>query len=291
MVSLDPFINETTRHAHIILPPTSPLEHDHYDIAFHINAIRNTARFNPPVFERGDDQLHDWEIFTELGARVARALGEEPKPSLAPHEMIDLGLQSGPYGADSDHRLSLDRLRAAPSGIDLGPLRPMLPDRLLTADRTIDCATPQALGDLARLRREFSAARNGAGLQLIGRRHVRSNNSWMHNYHRLMKGKPRHQLQVHPQDLEARGLRDGARARLASRSGVVEVEVQACEDLMPGVVSLPHGFGHNRAGVHLGLATEYAGVSCNDVTDPTYLDDLSGNAALNGVPVTLAAVP
>lgn len=293
MVSLDPFINETTRHADIILPPTSALEHDHYDIAFHINAVRNTARYNPPTFEREPDQLHDWEIFIELGKRVAEGLGEEPKAPVAPHEMIDQGLQYGPYGKDSEYGLSLDTLRANPSGIDLGPLKPMLPQRLLTADKRINCATPEALADLGRLHAEFSAdsGHEIAGLRLIGRRHVRSNNSWMHNYHRLMKGKQRHQLQVHPDDLAAHGLRDGDRAQLASASGEVEVELQACDDLMRGVVSLPHGFGHNREGVRLGLAPQYSGVSCNDVTDPAYLDELSGNAALNGVPVTLAAAP
>lgn len=290
MVSLDPYINETTRHAHIILPPTSPLEHDHYDIAFHINAMRNTARYNPPLFEREDDQLHDWEIFVELGERVATALGEEPRARMAPHEMVDFGLQFGPYGSDSEYGLSLEKLREHPSGIDLGPLKPQLPERLFTADKRINCATPEALQDLVRLRAEFSAAPERGGLRLIGRRHVRSNNSWMHNYHRLMNGNARHQLQVHPSDLDARGLRDGERARLASRSGEVEVLLQSSEDLMPGVVSLPHGFGHNRDGVRLTIATAHAGVSCNDVTDPNYLDELSGNAALNGVPVTLSAV-
>ena len=289
MVSLDPYINETTRHAHIILPPTSALEHDHYDIAFHMNAMRNTARFNPPVFEPDDDKLHDWQIFTELGTRMANALGEEPKGSIAPHEIVDQGLKHGPYGKDTSHNLSLETLQAQPSGIDFGPLQPMLPERLLTADKTIDCATPQPLADLQRLREEFSGEVAG-GLRLIGRRHVRSNNSWMHNYRRLMKGKPRHQLQVHPDDLRARHLSHGDRALLSSRSGAVEVLLEACDDMMPGVVSLPHGYGHDRSGVRLETASRHAGVSCNDVTDPHYLDDLSGNAALNGVSVTLEAV-
>lgn len=289
MVSLDPYINETTRHAHLILPPTSPLEHDHYDIGFHINAIRNTARYNPPLFEPEADRLHDWEIFTALGERVARALGEEPKAPMAPQEMVDLALQFGPYGEGTEHDLSLQKLRDNPSGIDLGPLQPLLPERLMTADRTIDCATAQPLADLGRLDAEFRVPQD-RGLRLIGRRHVRSNNSWMHNYRRLVKGRPRHQLQVHPGDLATRGLADGDRARLSSRSGAVEVEVQASEDLMPGVVSLPHGYGHGRAGVRLGTAQRHAGVSCNDVTDSRYLDELSGNAALNGVPVTLSAI-
>jgi anaerobic selenocysteine-containing dehydrogenase len=289
MVSLDPYINETTRHAHIILPPTSPLEHDHYDIAFHINAVRNTARYNPPVFLPDDDKLHDWEIFTALGERVALALGEEPKPSAPPHAMIDAGLQFGPYGQDTEHKLSLQLLRDNPSGIDLGPLKPMLPQRLMTANQRIDCATPEALEDLQRLAASFAGDSRDTQLRLIGRRHVRSNNSWMHNYRRLVKGKARDQLLVHPEDLERHRLRDGDRARLRSRSGEIVVTVAASDSVMPGVVSLPHGYGHNRTGTRLQTAERHAGVSCNDVTDASYLDELSGNAAINGVPVTLAA--
>jgi anaerobic selenocysteine-containing dehydrogenase len=290
MVSLDPYINETTRHAHIILPPTSPLEHDHYDIAFHMNAIRNTARYNPPVFDPPADRLHDWEIFAKLGERVARALDEEPKPPAPPHELVDLSLQFGPYGKDTVHALSLEKLRQFPSGIDLGPLKPQLPERLLTADKCIDCATPEPLADLQRLAADFTAPADHQQLRLIGRRHVRSNNSWMHNYRRLVKGKPRHQLRVHPRDLASRGIGDGDAAVLSSRSGAVQVDIQACEDLMPGVVSLPHGFGHHRGGIRMAIAAEQAGVSCNDVTDADYIDELSGNAAVNGVPVTLEAL-
>lgn len=290
MVSLDPYLNETTRHADIILPPTSPLEHDHYDIAFHINAIRNTARYNPPVFAPEADKLHDWEVFTQLGARIAAALGEEAKADTAPHEMIDAGLQYGPYGKDTPYDLSLEKLRANPSGIDMGPLKPMLPERLLTADKQIDCATPAPIADLERLAAEF-AGEASSELKLIGRRHVRSNNSWMHNYHRLVKGKTRDQLLVNPEDLEKFQLTDGGKALLRSRSGEVTVTVQQSDCVMPGVVSLPHGFGHNRPGIQMDTAVRHAGVSCNDVTDAQYLDELSGNAAVNGVPVSIQAVP
>ncbi|GAB5415128.1 MAG: molybdopterin oxidoreductase family protein [Congregibacter sp.] len=290
MVSLDPYINETTRHAHIILPSTSPLEHDHYDIAFHINALRNTTRYNPPVFERDEDHLHDWEIFTALGERVAAALGEEPKERVAPHEMIDVGLQFGPYGSHTEHKLSLEKIMAHPSGIDLAPMQPMLPDRLLTADKQIKCDTPEAIADLSRLKAEFSGQNAAGTLRLIGRRHVRSNNSWMHNYHRLVKGKHRDQLLVNPRDLDEQRLVDGGQAVLKSRSGEITVTVKACDSVMPGVVSLPHGYGHHRDGTRLATAQRNAGVSCNDVTDETYLDDLSGNAAINGVPVELAAL-
>ena len=291
MVSLDPWINETTRHADIILPPTSPLEHDHYDIGFHINAIRNTARYNEPVFEKPAGTLHDWEIFTELGNRVAQALGEEPRPPKAPHELVDMALRFGPYGETqgSERALSLDKLRANPSGIDLGPLQPMLPQRLMTAEKRIRCDVPETLADLQRLTSEFSGDHDGL-LRLIGRRHVRSNNSWMHNYHRLVKGKDRCTLMMHPDDMADRDIGDGDEVAVSSRSGTVHVRVEATEDVMPGVVSLPHGFGHNREGIRMATAVRHAGVSCNDITDERYLDQLSGNAAVNGVPVSVQPV-
>ena len=291
MVSLDPYINETTRHADIILPPTSPLEHDHYDIAFHINAIRNTARFNEPVFEKPEGSLHDWEIFSELGYRVAEAKGEEARAAMSPADVVAMGLQLGPYGAQqgSEHALDMEKLKANPSGIDLGELRPQLPGRLQTADKRINCAVPQTMADLDRLSAEFSAAPNGQ-LRLIGRRHVRSNNSWMHNFHRLVKGKNRCTLLMHPRDIEERQLRSRDQVTLTSRAGSVEVQLEASEDMMPGVVSLPHGFGHDRSGIRMATATAHAGVSCNDVTDELYLDALSGNAAVNGVPVTVTAL-
>ncbi len=290
MVSLDPYLNETTRHADIILPPTSPLEHDHYDIAFHINAIRNTARHSEAVFDKPEGALHDWEIFTELGNRVAQKLGKEPQPAIPPAQIIDMGLQVGPY---ADQGLSLDKLRENPSGIDLGPLKPQLPGRLQTKDKTIRCDTPEPLADLARLRAEFPAKKVGESanqsdtLQLIGRRHVRSNNSWMHNYRRLVKGKGRCTLLMHPRDMAQRDIIEGSQVSVSSRAGAVQVAVQASEEMMPGVVSLPHGFGHNRDGIRMEIARNHAGVSCNDITDELALDELSGNAALNGILVTV----
>jgi len=291
MVSLDPYINETTRHADIILPPTSPLEHDHFDLAFHVNAIRNTVRHSEAVFEKPEDALHDWEIFTELGNRVAALLGTEAAPSIPPDQIMDMGLQMGPYSATqgSDYKLTMDVVRASPSGIDLGPLKPQLPERLRSKDKLIDCATPQPLSDLARLHAEFCADTPPRGLQLIGRRHVRSNNSWMHNYHPLIKGKNRCTLMMHPQDMQGLKLEDGSTVTVQSRVGSVEVPLEACEEMMPGVVSLPHGYGHNRPGIKLDLAQANAGVSCNDLTDELALDALSGNAAVNGVPVTVVA--
>jgi anaerobic selenocysteine-containing dehydrogenase len=285
MVSLDPYLNETTRHADIILPPTSPLEHDHYDIAFHINAIRNTVRFNEPVFEAPQGSLHDWEIFSELGKRVATLLGVEPQPAVPPDQIIDLGLQMGPY---SQQYLSVAKLRENPSGIDLGPLQPQLPERLHTRDKIIRCNTPEPLADLERLRHEFSRPHHGQ-LKLIGRRHVRSNNSWMHNYRRLVKGRDRCSLLMHPDDMDRRDISDGATVSISSRVGALEVTVEASNEIMPGVVSLPHGYGHNRDGIRMAIARKHAGVSCNDLTDELALDALSGNAAVNGVLVTVVA--
>ena len=284
MVSLDPYLNETTRHADIILPPSSPLEHDHYDLGFHINAIRNTARYNEPVFAPPEGGLHDWEIFGELGNRVAVLLGLEPQPVHPPWRMIDAGLQAGPYG---EQGLSLARLRENPSGIDLGPLQPMLPARLHTRDRMIRCNTPEPLADLERLQHEFNQPHHGL-LKLIGRRHVRSNNSWMHNYHRLVKGKNRCTLLMHPHDMLPRDIENGAEVTVSSRTGSVQVKVESCEDVMRGVVSLPHGYGHNRAGIRMDIARKHSGVSCNDITDELALDELSGNAAVNGVLVSVA---
>jgi anaerobic selenocysteine-containing dehydrogenase len=283
MVSLDPYINETTRHADIILPPTSPLEHDHYDISFHLLAMRNTTRYTEPLFDKPEDSLHDWEIFAELGNRVAALLGQEPQPVVPPAQIVDLGLQSGPY---KDQGLSLQALRDKPSGIDLGPLRAQLPGRLCTRDKQIRCDTPEPLADLGRLRAEFEQPHHGL-LKLIGRRHVRSNNSWMHNYRRLVKGKERCTLLMHPRDMSRRDIDDGANVTISSRAGSVNVPVEASEDMMPGVVSLPHGYGHDRKGIRMAIASEHPGVSCNDLTDDRYLDALSGNAALNGVLVSV----
>lgn len=295
MVSLDPYINETTRHADIILPPTSPLEHDHYDLAFHANAIRNTVRHSEAVFEKPTDSLHDWEIFTELGNRVATILGTDTAPSIRPDQIMDMGMKMGPYSESqgSEFKLTMDVVRGSPSGIDLGPLKPQLPQRLRTVGKTIDCATPEPLADLVRLREQFikssQSENESRPLQLIGRRHVRDNNSWMHNHHRLVKGKNRCTLMMHPQDMAERNLTDGGTVSVSSRTGMVSVPVQAVQTMMPGVVSLPHGYGHNRPGIQMKIAEQHAGVSCNDLTDELALDELSGNAAVNGVPVSVNA--
>ena len=287
MISVDPALNETTRHADVILPPTSPLEHDHYDIAFHNLAIRNTARYSPAVFDKPEGAMHDWEIFSELGARVAARLNLEPMPTYPPDRMVDAALKSGPYGEHTDWQLSIDKLKAHPSGIDLGPLEPSCPERLQTPNQRIQLAIPEVLADIERFVKDTDVA--GDHYRLIGRRHVRDNNSWMHNHQRLMKGKPRCQLLMHPDDVAKEGWQSGMVVTIESRVGAIDAELAASDEMMPGVVSLPHGYGHGLAGTRGEVASRHAGVSCNDITDEQFVDQLSGNAAVNGVSVRLSA--
>ena len=302
MAAVDIYVNETTRHADVILPPTSALERDHYDLVFHALAVRNTARFTPAVLPKPPDARDDWEIYGAIARRTARRVGSRPpwrtrvvsglRSRLSPTRTLDLLLRSGRTG------LSLRRLRAHPDGVDLGPLRPVLPGRLMTPDRRVQAAQPVVLEDLARLDRTVATAQPTAttpptttdDLLLIGRRHQRDCNSWMHNSGRLTRGRPRHHLLVHPDDLEARGIGDGTTVTVTSRVGSVEVEVRSTEDMMRGVVSLPHGYGHGREGVRLSGALGVPGASVNDLTDPAVLD-ASGNAVLNGVPVRIQPVP
>jgi len=289
MAAVDIYLNETTRHADVILPPTTALERDHYDIVFHGLAVRNTARFTPAALPKPRGARHDWEIFRDLTLRIQARLDRKPPLaarlrerltlSLSPTFLIGMLLRTG-------GRTTISELRKHPEGVDLGPLRPTLPERLMTRDKRIDLAPEVITADVARVR-ESMAALTG-DLVLIGRRHQRDCNSWMHNTERLTRGKARHQLLMHPDDLAARGLADGSMVTVTSRVGSVSVEVAAAEDMMPGVVSLPHGYGHQVDGTRLGHAAKVTGVSINDLTDPDLLD-LSGNAALSGVPVTVAA--
>ena len=289
MVSIDPYINETTRLAHVILPPTSPLERSHYDVALNAFAVRNVARYSPPLFERSPDARHDWEIclalWTRLGAprRLGRGarLVERALGKLGPEAILELGLRLGP------HRLSMKKLRAAPHGIDLGALEPRLPGRLGTEDHKLHLAPAEYLADLARLERTFARAPNGE-LVMVGRRHLRSNNSWMHNSERLVKGPPRCTLLIHPDDAAARGVADGGRAKVSTRTGVIVLPVEVTDEMMRGVVSVPHGWGHGRSGVKLRVAAAHAGESVNDIIDPARIDELSGTSALTGQPVEVA---
>jgi anaerobic selenocysteine-containing dehydrogenase len=285
VAAVDFYVNETTRLADVILPPTGALERDHYDLVFHTLAVRNTARFTPALFDKPPGTMHDWEIYREIVLRTQRLLTsrrrrkarlvQAARMRVSPTRTIDLLLRT------SRPRLSVRRLRRGP--VDLGPLKPCLPERLQTRDGRIHAAPQQVLDDLIRLDAVTTAPE---GLLLIGRRHQRDNNSWMHNTPRLTKGKARHQLYMHPADLAGRAIVDGSLVRVTSAVGTVEVEVQASEDMMPGVVSLPHGYGHRRPGVRMRQAVELPGASMNDLTDPAVLD-ASGNAVLSGVPVTV----
>ncbi|MGC1328777.1 molybdopterin oxidoreductase family protein [Pseudomonas sp.] len=287
MLSIDLYINETTRYADLILPSTSALENDHYDTTFNLFAVRNVSRFNRAILPKPEGALHDWEIFVGLAQAFAARSGKELKATVPPAHIIERGLRAGPWGDKNAVGLSLATLAEHPHGIDLGPLQPNLASRLKTPGQRIQAAPAVLLDDLQRFAAQPPA--EAGELLMVGRRHVRSNNSWMHNYHRLVKGKPRHQLLMHPDDLAGRGLEDGQRVRVTSRVGSIEVEVLGSVEMMPGVVSLPHGFGHARHGVHLEIARAQPGASANDLTDERVLDCVSGNAALNGVPVQVAA--
>jgi anaerobic selenocysteine-containing dehydrogenase len=313
MVSIDVYLNETTRHAHVILPPTFGVEADHYDVLLNLVAVRHVAKWSDAIVPRGEDQRHDWEIFRELHRRIrprgvkglALHAARQAIMSQTPAQLVDRMLRAGPYGdrflprplasrLGHEAALSLEALRAQPHGVDLGALVPVLPERIYTEDRRIDLAPAPMLGDVPRLEAlldppvvEGAPVRT---LQLIGRRQLRNNNSWMHNAPRLVKGRPRCTLQMHPEDAHARGLVEGAIARVSSAKGEVEVPVEITDAMMRGVVCMPHGFGHALDGVRLGVARDVPGASMNDVTDEDRVDALAGTSVLNAIPVEVASV-
>jgi anaerobic selenocysteine-containing dehydrogenase len=306
MVAVDIYINETTRHANIILPPTTGLETDHYDVTFHGLAIRNTAKYSPALFPPEPGMKADWEILLELRRRLG---GLPPKGSSrkdirvkldlfsrrSPKQIVDIALRFGPYGYwggnENGEALSVSKLEKAPHGIDLGALQPCLPERLVTKSRRIELAPDVLMQDVTRLEQSFFTANSqDFDLALIGRRHLRSNNSWMHNSERLVKGKDRCTLLMNPHDAESRGLQDNQQVCVRSRVGEIELPLEISDEMMPGVVSIPHGWGHGRPGVQMATAQQHAGVSINDLTDEQMLDELTGNAAFSGVPVTVHAI-
>lgn len=282
LVAVDIFINETTRHADLILPPTCGLETEHYDLIFHLLAVRNTAKYSPPLFPKGPQQRHDWQIFQGL----TEALTGKPGDGATPSFMLDFALRSGPYGKEG---MSLDHLRDNPHGIDLGPLRACLPERLFTPGKRINLAPDIYRQDLARLK-ETRPPHNTYPLRLIGRRDLRSNNSWMHNAHRLVKGPERCTLLIHPQDADALGVTSGTEVMVRSRTGAIRIQTEVSDEVMPGVVSIPHGWGHDRDGVQLTTARAHAGASINDLTDDQLVDELTGNAAFSNVPVRVESI-
>ncbi|MDC0886911.1 molybdopterin oxidoreductase family protein [Altererythrobacter sp.] len=278
MVSMDMQITETSRHAHYILPPCGPLEKDHFTFFFGPLAVRNFGAYSPPTLEMEQGAKADWEIAAELAQAILAAKGK-PVPNVpTPREQLDAMLQASPAG------MTLAQVEAEPNGVDLGPLQPCLADRLLTEDKKLHAAPAELVEECGRFADSMTSMPEGS-LSLIGRRHVRSNNSWLHNSKRLVKGPDRCTLMMHPDDAAARGLADGQLASVASRVGEVEVAVEITEDIMPGVVSIPHGWGHHRKGVSWQTAADHAGVSINDLTDPQRYDRLTGNAVLNGTPV------
>lgn len=318
MFSIDIYINETTRHANIILPPTSALERSHMDVAIAAVNVRNFAKWSPPLFEAPADSRHDWQILLELGNRlmvgshIARGLRQQVQKvieKLGLDAGLDLMVRLGPYGT---HRklaarkssirervlsvflperdgLSLKKLKKNPHGLDMGPLERAFPQWIFTPNRKIVVAPELYLNDVARARDKL-AQTDAGGMLLIGRRHVRSNNSWMHNSHRLVKGKPRCTAMLHPQDAERLGIAEGQNVRVSTRVGSIELPAEITDSLMPGVISVPHGWGHDREGVRLEIARKVAGVSLNDITDERHIDALTAMPVLNGVPVTVVAV-
>ena len=298
MVSIDPYLNETSRLANLILPPASPLTRDHYDLAFHMLAVRNTAKYSKAVFEKPAEERHDWEILLALaeglagrrgGDGVTARLARRIMGRLGPRGVAGMLLRFGPHGLGLNPfggGVSLRTLERDESGVDLGPLMPCLPGRLYTPGKRIEIAPKAFVDDLPRLRSWMTEtpARSG-GLTLIGRRELRSKNSWMHNSKRLMKGADRCTLLMHPRDAAARGLKGGQRAKVVSRAGEVAVPVEITDAIREGVVSLPHGFGHAREGVRLEVAREHAGASFNDLADDLRTDALCGTAAFSGTPV------
>ena len=299
MVSVDIYVNETSRHADVILPAPSPLTKSHYDVAFYQFSLRNVANYSPPVLPPEEGLMDEWKILAKL-ALIAQGMGADADPSIVddmaikamadrngfdvaalgdrvgPDRMVDYMLRTGPY------ELSLDQLLEHPHGIDLGALEPRLPEMLRTPSGKVELAPEALIADVARLEASLDRRSNG-GFVLIGRRHLRSNNSWMHNINVLVKGKPRCTLQVHPDDAERLGLNGSA--KVSSRAGAVIVPVEVTDAVMPGVVSLPHGWGHDLPGVRTEVARANAGVNTNVLTDEDLMDPLSGNAVLNGIPV------
>jgi anaerobic selenocysteine-containing dehydrogenase len=295
MVSIDVYLNETTRLADIVLPSTFGLEHEHYPVVFLGVAVRNVAHYARALLPKPEGGLHDWEIALELVQRIearrgglaglrgraTRAVGR----AIGPRGILRLLLRLGPYP------ITLAELERRPHGVDLGPLQPRLPS-LLGKDGRIRIAPEPMLRDLPRAARKLERGPQAApnGLVLIGRRTLRSNNSWMHNSERLVSGRERCVLFMHPSDAEHRGLATGQRVVVKSRVGEIEAPLQVTDEVMAGVVSLPHGWGHGRAGTRLAVAGRRPGVSVNDITDDSWIDEACGTSSLNGVPVSVTAV-
>ncbi|MYT60621.1 molybdopterin-dependent oxidoreductase [Streptomyces sp. SID7834] len=304
MVSVDPYLNETSRHADVVLPPPPPSQGAHFDFALNSLAVRNQVRYSRPAVPLEEGRMDESEILARLVLAVGgmhgappeavddRAIGAALAKAGAPASLageltgrtgaerrLDLMLRLGPYG------LTLEQLLAHPHGIDLGPLKPRLPEVLRTRSGRIELLPAPIAADLPRLRASLGA--RPAGLVLVGRRHLRSNNSWMHNVPALRGGSNVCTLQIHPDDAARIGLADGDTARITAAGGEVEAFAEITDSVRTGVVSLPHGWGHSRPGTRMSVAGDDPGVNVNVLLDGTLLDPLSGTAVLNAVPVTV----
>jgi anaerobic selenocysteine-containing dehydrogenase len=286
MVSVDIYINETTKHANIILPSTHGLEISHFDVFFNNFAVRNTVKYSPPMLEKTGDQKPDWEIMKLLSA----AITGQPDDGTTPEQVLDMGLKSGYY---EDQGMSLQKLIDNPHGIDLGPLKPCLHERIRTADGHIQLAPQLFLDDLPRLKAfaaEDAERHRDYPFDMIGRRLARSHNSWTQNSRRLVKGRNPVTAQIHSQDAEKLGVSTGQMVEVRSATGRIEVEAEVNNDILPGVVSIPQGWGHNHKDVRMTVAATQPGVSINSLTDARRVDPVSGNAAFNGTPVAIKAI-
>ena len=308
MLAIDIYVNETTRHADVVLPAPSPVAKSHYDIVFTQFATRNVANYSAPIFPGADGVPPEWTTLLRLAgvlsgqgpnvdvealdqmvaATLAQSQGRDPAEALAeveprrgPERILDLMLRDGPYD------LTLADLEAAPHGVDLGPMEPRVPEVLRTASGRIELAPGPLIADVERLRESLARHRNG-DMVLVGRRQLRSNNSWMHNLEPLVKGKDRCTMHVHPADAERLGLADGALAHVSSRAGAIDAPVEVTDAIMPGVVSIPHGWGHAVPGVRMQVAAAHSGVNSNELSDELEVEPLSGNAILSGIPVEVA---
>jgi len=285
MVAIDIYLNETTKHANIILPTTTGLETPLYDLVFHQFAIRNTAKYSEVLFEKTEEQQHDWEILKALTTRLS---GQENPLNL--EQTLDYMLQ---FSAYQEPKLSIAELKKHPHGIDYGALKPQLPERLFTEDKKVELAHPLFVKDLERLNTKFNQIEKESNtfypFALIGRRHLRSNNSWMHNSERLVKGKERCTLIMHFKDADVLNIKEGQNVTVTSTVGQVKLPVEITNTIMPGVVSIPHGWGHYRKGTKIAVAKDNAGVSLNDLTNNMQLDVLTGNADFSGTTVKIEA--
>jgi anaerobic selenocysteine-containing dehydrogenase len=305
MVSIDVYLNETTRHADLILPPAWALAEEHFDLLFLAAAVRNAARSSPAVVEPAPGERHDWEILLALSRRLGGGpTGVRPMDALlnfaerrlgrrwTPRPTLELLLRTGAWGDKYlpwRKGLRLRDLDAAPHGLDLGPLQPGVARRVFHRDRRVQLAPAPLLRSWDALAGELAREPERDALLLVGRRELRSNNSWMHNVPSLVSGAERCLLFVHPKDAEARGIADGGEAELESRVHRGAVRVRVTEEIAPGVVSLPHGWGHAASAPWQRVAGRHAGVSMNDWTDEGDVEGVVGQSILNGVPVRLRA--